>query len=386
MNIFKDFNLSIKRINVEHEQSLVRIVVALLIFVGFLIYGFTYESYDEIPSSLSQIYFEMPIFIALSILLSVHIQMYPGVNPVRRIFGIVLDSTQCAIGMIIGDAYAAMIFFVLSWVIVGNGIRFGYQYLIIASAMSIVACVVGMRYSPYWQNNSIVIYGVMLTNVVVPAYIYGLLRRIEKTTRQLELFADQMKQAAFHDSLTGLANRGLLQESIDKGIQRARRSGEQMAVVFFDLDGFKKVNDTLGHEVGDVLLKRVADIARNRVRSNDTVARLGGDEFVVLLEGLANEQGAVLVASNILHLIQGIEDVNGHPVKVGGSFGIAMFDPSVVTSASVTTRDLLKWADEAMYLAKRAGKGRVVFYRQEAANEPVEGVNDMISTQTKRTA
>lgn len=386
MNIFKDFNLSIKRINVEHEQSIVRIVVSLLIFIGFLIYGATYDSFDDIPNALSQIYFEMPIFIAISIVLSMHVQMYPGVNPARRIFGIILDSAQCAIGMIIGGAYAAMVFFVLSWVIVGNGIRFGYQYLIISSAMSVVACFVGMHYSAYWSENAIFLYGVMLTNVVVPAYIYGLLRRIEKTTRQLELYAGQMKDAAFHDALTGLANRGLLQENIDKALQRARRGNEQLAVVFFDLDGFKKVNDTLGHEVGDILLKQVADIARNRVRSNDTVARLGGDEFVVLLEGLANEQGAVLVANDILSLIQGITQVNGHPVKVGGSFGIAMFDPKVATSASIATKDLLRWADEAMYLAKRAGKGRVVFYRQEAANEPVEGVGCMISTQTKRTA
>lgn len=354
---------SLKLVNLEHEQSLVRVLISTLIIVGFLVYGLTYPSFQQVPESVHRIYFEMPIFLGVALILSLHCQYYPQDIPERKYFGILIDNLQCAIGMIIGGPYAAIIFFVYTWVTVGNGIRFGYRYMIVSAAMSVACCFVGMIYSDYWRSNAIFVYGVMITNFIVPCYIYGLLKRIESNRKQLESYAEQMRVMAFHDGLTGLANRGLLQETASKALDRAIRSRTCMALVYFDLDGFKQVNDTHGHEIGDLLLKQVADISKNRVRSNDTVARLGGDEFAMVLEGLSSEQGAILVSNDILNLIGEINHVYGADVKVGASFGIALFNP--VTDIKPDAKDMIKKADEAMYMAKRAGKNRVALYRAE---------------------
>ena len=175
---------------------------------------------------------------------------------------------------------------------------------------------------------------------------------------ELKLAADAMARRAHHDALTGLPNRVLFLERLDQALARSARSGRPLAVVFLDLDDFKLVNDSCGHDHGDLLLKKLTPRLVAAVRAGDTVARLGGDEFVALCEDLADDADAVALA-------QRVTDAVGVPVRIGGythrvsvSAGVIMVrDPSAVSAQAV-----LRDADAAMYSAKAGGKCRVAVF------------------------
>jgi diguanylate cyclase (GGDEF)-like protein len=165
---------------------------------------------------------------------------------------------------------------------------------------------------------------------------------------------------AYHDGLTGLPNRSLFSKLLDHGISQARRSGAGLAVFFLDLDRFKNINDTLGHEAGDLLLQEVAARLRHCVRASDTVARLGGDEFVVLLEGQHHKGVVGPVAHKMLAALGKPFSLSGHEIRVTASIGISMFP-----SAGEDEQSLMKHADVAMYHAKAEGKNNYQFYSDE---------------------
>jgi diguanylate cyclase (GGDEF)-like protein/PAS domain S-box-containing protein len=168
---------------------------------------------------------------------------------------------------------------------------------------------------------------------------------------------DRIRHLAFHDALTGLANRSLLNDRLEHTIALAQREKRRIAVLFLDLDRFKAVNDTLGHDVGDQLLRVVAKRLQDLVRTTDTVARLGGDEFVILLENPADENEVAHVGERIVALINQPMDFDGQPAHVGTSIGIAMFPEDGADAVS-----LMKGADTAMYAAKTAGKNTYRFF------------------------
>ena len=167
---------------------------------------------------------------------------------------------------------------------------------------------------------------------------------------------EQAKHLAFHDTLTGLPNLRLLNDRLLQAIGAGARHGETFAVLFLDLDGFKAVNDTFGHDVGDELLKEVADRLKRLVRAEDTVARLGGDEFVVAIRHIKSAGDAAHVAGKIIASIASPYALDGHPIRISTSVGISMY-----TSGDSTAEDLIKAADDALYSAKRAGKNRYEF-------------------------
>ncbi len=175
----------------------------------------------------------------------------------------------------------------------------------------------------------------------------------------------RISELAYADPLTGLPNRALFNDRIGQAVRAAQRSKSQLAVLTMDLDRFKHVNDTLGHHMGDLLLREVAyRLHRALQRRTDTVARLGGDEFAVLLptEGL---DGARLVARKIIEVLSAPLTIEGHPVDVGASTGIAVYP---VHGADADT--LLRRADVAMYSAKRAGTGFEVYDPRHDQNTP----------------
>ena len=128
-----------------------------------------------------------------------------------------------------------------------------------------------------------------------------------------------------HDELTGLPNRRLFQDRLTNALERARRSGAQTALLLVDLDHFKKVNDTLGHHVGDLLLERVGTICTGRVRRSDTVARTGGDEFSVILEEPTCRVDAEHVSHSLIELLEEPLQLDDHTVRIGASVGIAIY-------------------------------------------------------------
>jgi diguanylate cyclase (GGDEF)-like protein len=172
---------------------------------------------------------------------------------------------------------------------------------------------------------------------------------------------DQIRYQAVHDILTGLPNRALILDRIEQMLARARRNEVPVAVLFVDLDGFKDVNDTFGHGVGDQLLRVVAERLSAIMREGDSIGRLGGDEFIVLVDGTTTDLGPELVAERLLHVLRSPFDLEGAtavPVTVTASIGIA-------AGPRPSATELLRDADIALYRAKAAGKNRFVVFRTE---------------------
>ena len=166
--------------------------------------------------------------------------------------------------------------------------------------------------------------------------------------------AEQLLHIATHDTLTGLANRRVLTERLSHALARAERTGEAVALLFIDLDGFKSVNDLYGHAAGDEVLIDVAERLRRVARGSDFVARLGGDEFVILLDTNVHPGSPSSLAERVLDALSSPCRFAGGSAMIGASIGVAMHPP-----LSNLAADLIRRADAAMYEAKSAGKGRV---------------------------
>jgi len=188
---------------------------------------------------------------------------------------------------------------------------------------------------------------------------------------QLKNAEEEIRLLAFYDGLTGLANRILFMDRLDREIAASKRHGRIFALLFLDLDQFKRVNDTFGHHVGDLLLKSVSETLRGCIRNTDTaarvldgdsetlIARLGGDEFILLLSNINAPENASAVARRILQEIPKTHELAGHSISVTTSIGISTFPTDGVDS-----EQLLKHADSAMYHAKETGKNNYQFYKE----------------------
>ncbi|HEX6702502.1 MAG TPA: EAL domain-containing protein [Gaiellaceae bacterium] len=192
--------------------------------------------------------------------------------------------------------------------------------------------------------------------------IRGIVLNARDVTERLRL-EEELTHQAFHDGLTALPNRALFRDRLDHALARSQRSPEPLAVLLLDLDGFKQVNDSLGHDAGDQLLKKVATRLAEVIRPTDTLARFGGDEFAMLLEETAEPQ-AVAAASRLLRSLSEPIRIAGHDLALGGSIGIAAH-----AGGSAGSEELIRHADVAMYAAKEAGRGRYEVFRYEMARE-----------------
>ena len=177
---------------------------------------------------------------------------------------------------------------------------------------------------------------------------------LEDITRR-KAMESLLAHQALHDALTGLPNRVLLQDRIQKVIESSRREGARFALLLLDLDRFKELNDTLGHHFGDLLLSQVATRLRGALRASDTVARLGGDEFALVLPA-CDAVGAGMIAEKVRGALTVPFELDGYEFIIDASVGVAVFPEH---GSDLTT--LLRHADIAMYAAKRAGSGHAVY-------------------------
>jgi diguanylate cyclase (GGDEF)-like protein/PAS domain S-box-containing protein len=191
--------------------------------------------------------------------------------------------------------------------------------------------------------------------------VHGVVLNARDVTERIEL-EEQLTHQAFHDNLTGLPNRALFRDRLDQALARAERSDRLLAVLLVDLDGFKQVNDSLGHDAGDQLLQEVGRRFRSVVRASDTVARFGGDEFALLLEDVT-EHEAVGLTQRLLDRLAAPVTIADRPVALGASVGV------VLHSGSGQSEELVRDADVAMYAAKDAGRGRYEIFCPEMAKD-----------------
>lgn len=187
----------------------------------------------------------------------------------------------------------------------------------------------------------------------------------DKLTQQKNILDHQ----AHHDALTGLPNRVLFEDRLQQSIETSKRKKSKVALLFIDLDHFKEINDSLGHLIGDEVLKVVALRLRNTIRKEDTLARLGGDEFTIILGDLEDEQSASLVAKNILETLVEPIVINENNLYISSSIGI-----SIYPTDGISTENLLKYADSAMYKAKDEGRNNYQYYNSKLTQLAFERV------------
>lgn len=175
---------------------------------------------------------------------------------------------------------------------------------------------------------------------------------------------DELEHMANHDILTGLPNRKLFINQLDHAMRLARRNDVMVGLLFIDIDGFKPVNDSFGHDVGDELLKAIAHRLQQCVRDSDTIARIGGDEFTLIMENVQQLDHVTAVAEKILAAMSEPFVIGEHECRIGASIGISLYPDD-----SRDLDDLIKKADTAMYLAKSYGRNRICIYSRKAVEE-----------------
>jgi diguanylate cyclase (GGDEF)-like protein len=191
--------------------------------------------------------------------------------------------------------------------------------------------------------------------------------QLAEAIRAMSVEKAELARRAFYDPLTQIANRSLFLETIAKSLDQLATSRRPVAVMFIDLDGFKEINDTFGHAVGDRVLSAVAARLRVQVRKLDLAARIGGDEFGMLLDGMRHFSDATVVADRIIENLRRPIAIGDAMVTIGASVGVAVVEDA---ADAPEPEELMRRADMAMYLAKRQGKNRVVLF-DEAARTPV---------------
>jgi diguanylate cyclase (GGDEF)-like protein/PAS domain S-box-containing protein len=208
-----------------------------------------------------------------------------------------------------------------------------------------------------WRDTETVV-----TSLIDDPAVQGLVLNVRDVTERRALEA-QLEHVAFHDALTRLANRALFQDRLAHALTNAPRRGQPVGVLLFGLDGFKALNDALGHDAGDRLLVAIAHRLASAVRPGDTVARLSGDEFAVLLEEIDDEGDAVELAEALLQLVSTPVDVTGRPLSIGASLGMALADPRGGHPTELPRAlELLRNADLALARAKLERRGGICRY------------------------
>ncbi|HUL93924.1 MAG TPA: GGDEF domain-containing protein [Burkholderiales bacterium] len=335
----------------ELGQAKTRLFCTFLGLGGFGVIGY----FSGLPSGIVGIGI---VFFLYTVIYLILVHRHPVPTHGRRGFAVAMDNLALIYIAYFGGAYAAYVGF-LYLVTVGWGLRFGRHYLFLATAIATVGMGGNLAMSPYWNDNLLfggtIIFG-LIANAVNASILLG---RISAGNRQLAEKIGEISRLAWQDQLTKLPNRPYFRDRLGQMLAAAARSGRQVALLLFDIDGFKAVNDTLGHEAGDRLLREIAERVGRRVRQADTFARVGGDEFVILMDIAHDKSDAVPVAETVVAAIAEIGIFAEQGLRVGASVGIAC--SGSVASRERVADELLILADRAMYEAKRAGKGRYRF-------------------------
>lgn len=331
------------RPDTEHKQAILRFALVFIAEIYSLYILFAREA-----SVMGSIAIAASLIVSTGIL--AHIIWKPAANPSRRIVGAIQDNFFTTLFLYFAGLNAALYLFVYPFITVGNGFRFGVRYLAFSGVLGIVCLSALIFFNPAWQSDAMVGYGILLSNICVTLYTGILLKKLQQTQNKLEVMAT-------HDTLTGLPNRACFMEKLETTFRSNMEEKHGIVCIYFDLDGFKAVNDVHGHKMGDQLLQSVATNVKKAVRSTDVLARLGGDEFTMLLDSRTTLEDAIGLSQRIIKAIESIKELHGKQIKVSCSIGIAYL-PSSSEVCVLCPEELLKIADEAMYKAKKGGKGR----------------------------
>lgn len=301
-------------------------------------------------------------YLIASILLFIWIIIQPNHFTIRKVSFTVLDQVIIAYAVYHGQYMIPLVGFSF-WVIIGSAFRYGQFFLILSSGIAAIGLLYNIYFSPEWADHTYYGWGFLLSILIVVFYTTVFLKRNDEINRKLNETLSHLSTLVRADNLTGLPNRLAFEERLTQSIAMTKRLRTYLSILYFDLDGFKAINDTFGHNQGDALLKDVAQHVKARLRNTDMLARLGGDEFVIILENNSSPDDAAFIASTLLDTIANIKvlgTLHGSntyiTLGIGASIGIAIYGPNI-SPEEPTVEELIQRADAAMYQAKQDGKG-----------------------------
>ncbi|MCC8405592.1 GGDEF domain-containing protein [Paraburkholderia sp. MMS20-SJTN17] len=330
----------------EKEQAVLRVFLGSLVVVAYLAVWVGHRSSDVYATLLvvaAYVLFGIATWVAATVAVTR--------APMRLLLTTFADQALIMAALAVGGTAALPMLWVVFWFLTGAGCRYGHRMLAVSCCAALIGLAGLMHWQPWWRANVTAGLGVAFSVVAMSLYLAVLVHRLER-------------QAAT-DPLTGLFNRLRLEQAILRTLSAAADDAGTTAILLIDLDGFKKVNDSFGHAVGDELLRSFAKALERRMRPGDTLARLGGDEFVVLARRVHGKQDALAIADRVHAIFSDLDNVAGYPVAVSCSIGICMV-PKAAGSPRSDVRTLMRAVDSAMYRAKGRGLGKTEFVDNEA--------------------
>ncbi len=328
----------------EYLQTIARIVIsAMTLIITLILYR------------LNNIEVYLPLFITFVLLLSVAwsqiVKKYPTQFLWRRYLIAIFDLSMISYALYLGEQYGPVFFSIYIWVIVGNGMRFGARLLLFSMMVATITFLLTINLSSYWQQNISIALGILLGIIVLPLFFLVLIRRLHILNQKLESELQKTTYAANHDDLTDLVNRNYFFQRLKDQMLESKRYQLEFSVMFIDLDGFKKINDTYGHDIGDKTLNIIAERLDSLTRNSDVVARLGGDEFGLLLHKMYNIEDVNAFSKKLNQHLSKPFNIDNLNLSLTASIGISQFP-----NKSDNPDDIIKQADKAMYQSKHNGK------------------------------
>jgi len=341
---------SLNKQALENEKIQIGLRVSFTIFV-LLVFSYIYifdiwrlnYSYKEVIT--------LPLIVLIfNLFYTLFIRKCPTCFQTNRI---IVMSTSDVIAsvyvMYLADDISAYFASILLWYIIGYSSRFGNKVGFIIYIVTIFSWLTLIYFSPYLREHNHLAIGWLIAYVVIPLYYFNLIAKLHSTIELLHKKIDTTSYKADHDPLTNLANRFLFQETLEKYEVNFTNNGQKFALLFIDLDGFKKINDIFGHDKGDQVL---VEVSQKIAAITGDAARLGGDEFVSIIQ-YDDKDTLIALAQSLLKNIQ----KENKEISLSASVGIACY-PDDTSSL----HELKKYADKAMYSAKVQGKNRYLFY------------------------
>ena len=333
----------------EQEQATLRVILGGL---AVAVYG-TLAWSDPSPAATASLR-AIVLYLVYGVALRIIIRRMPGQSKLRLGFATIADQVLLAVVLGAGGALTLPMLWAVFLFLIGAGGRYGKRTLALSSGTALVGIVALSVVQPWWMLNRPAALGIGLSVLAASVYLSVLIGRLGSANRDLALKAGT-------DPLTGLSNRYMLEQTIGRAVIAVSTGREgATALLLIDLDGFKEVNDTYGHEVGDLVLQTFAMLLAKRVRATDTVARLGGDEFVVLARHVSGSNAVQTVANGVHAVLAEMTSVQDRVLHLSASIGACLISHDL-TRGYTETGVLMRAADRAMYRAKALGRGKTIF-------------------------
>lgn len=336
-------------IDTELGQARVRVVFVMIIMAGYAVAIWVFQQKQLVPARPGLL-----LYFAFGYVWSWLVVWDIGPAVWRQRAAVVLDHTTFSIGLAWAGLALAPILWVSTFISVGHGLRFGESRAHFSAVLGAMSMGIAMYLSPEWHAQPLVASGVVLSAWLVPVYAVSLARQIEVLHKVSEAKALELEEAAGIDDLTALLNRTGFERVVCEVSDEAGAATETVAVLYLDLDGFKTVNDTLGHTAGNHVLQQAAFQLKRSLRASDAIARIGGDEFAVLLRSPGNSETLSGIGEKVLGALGSVHPPQHPELRVSASIGICI----ALQGRSVASA--VEYADTLMYKAKRAGKGQVM--------------------------